>query len=378
MVAIPPPGEHTCVIETPDGLVLRVPVLRIDETEALLDTPTHVRTQEGWEVIVERADGHAEVLHTRVVRSGEGGLLLRWDFRHPSEMSSLDRVLAPPDRAALPAGRDVPLDIGRALESRSRMVRTSKIAAQRDSVRVLKLDVVRELIEAAVDEALAASPASIDEEERQRLLEESEHRFQELLAREKAEKQDLASQRESLAERLERARGQLETELGRSIGVQTFTLSDQGILEIERRIGERLDRAIARGSVTPEFERELRGVVEGLLDRERERLRELAQQAQNDRVSLLEQKIARLARSLDETVRDRDRIRERARALESAGGTVHNVYQPGIDGEDPEKQRKLAVLAELVRENHDLRRSMEESGRGIPRIHGPLAAGSDT
>ncbi len=269
----------------------------------------------------------------------------------------------------------MPLNIEQALRFRTRLVRTSKIAAQRESVRVLKLDTVRELIESAVDEALENSDVRLDSEERDRILEESERRFQELTAQAKAEKEGVEEQRRRLEVRLERARKQLDRERDLELGAARFTLSAEGIDEIERRIGDRLDRAIDRGRVEPGFEAELRSVVEGILDGERTRIRDLAAHASNDRIDLLEQKITRLARSLSDTQRERDDARQRAHALEISGGglPVKNVFQPGINGDDPNVTTKLAVLAELVRENHDLRRSIEESGRPIPRIRGPRA-----
>ena len=383
MVSIPSAGQISCIIETPEGLILRVPVLRIDTTEALCDTPFAIPPRDGYEVIFERPDGLAEVLHTEVRSSGPGGLLLRWDFRHPSEMSALDRLLAPPSRSPILGGRDVPLDLDRALKIRTRLVRTSKIAAQRDSVRVLKLDTVRELIETAVDEALerSADRVGIDEEERERILGESESRFQELLAREKAEKRDVEEQRSRLEERLERARLHLEREKAREreLDAARLTLSDEGIDEIERRIGDRLDRAIDRGHVEPGLEAELRAIVAGILDGERARIRELAALAHGEKIDLLEQKVQRLARTLSEAERDRDAARERAHALEIAGGALGtNIYQPGLDGEDPNAPRKLALLADLVRENHDLRRRMAEQGRGAPLVQSPLAVGPET
>lgn len=383
MVSIPAPGQLTCIIETPEGLILRVPVVRIDASEALCDTPFAIPPRDGFEVIFERPDGRAEVVHTEVKSSGPGGLLLGWDFRHPSEMSALDRLLEPPSRAPLLGGRDVPLDLEKALRFRTRLVRTSKIAAQRDSVRVLKLDTVRELIETAVDEALERSAIrlGIDDEERERILGESETRFQELLAREKAEKQSVEEQARRLEERLERARHQLEREKAREreLDAARLTLSDEGIDEIERRIGERLDRAIDRGKVEPGLEAELRAIVAGVLDVERERIRELAAIAHGDRVDLLEQKVQRLARTLSEAERERDAARERAHALELAGGAIGvNIYQPGLDGGDPNAPRKLALLADLVRENHDLRRRMEEQGRGVRRVGSALAVGPES
>ncbi len=377
MVSLPPTTDYNCIIETPDGLVLRVPVLRIDNQEALLDTPFTIPPQDGFEVIFERSDGHAEVLHTSIRSSGIGGLTLRWDYRHPAEMTAVDRLLEPPSRLPLSGGRDLPLDIERALKSRARVVRTSKIAEQQDSIRVLKLDTIKELIETAVDEAIERAELRLEAGDRTRVLEDSEKRFRELLAQEKAEKEDIEAQRTRLQSQLERAHLQLQREREREIAGERFTLSDKGLGEIEDRIGRYLNSALEQGKSSPNLEAELRGTVEGLLDAERDRIGQLSQAASSDRIKLLEQKIHRLSRSLSDTQSERDAARERASALESThgGAPLKNVHQPGISSEDPTKGRKLALLADLVRENHELRRQMESDGRGKSRLKVDDAAG---
>ncbi len=366
MVSLPPTTDYNCIIETPDGLVLRVPVLRIDTQEALLDTPLIIPPQDGFEVIFERSDGHAEVLHTSILSSGIEVLSLRWDFRHPAEMTGVDRLLKAPSHLPLTGGRDLPLDIERALKSRARVVRTSKIAEQQDRIRVLKLDTIKELIETAVDEAIERAKLRLEDQDRTRVLEDSERRFRELLAHEKAEKEDIEAQRTRLQSQLERAHLQLQREREREIAGDRFTLSDQGLGEIEDRIGRYLSRALQRGKSSPTLEAELRGTVEGILDAERDRIGQLSQEASSDRIKLLEQKIQRLSRSLSDTQSERDAARERASALQSTHGRspLKNIHQPGISSEDPEKGRKLALLADLVRENHELRRQMEREGRG--------------
>ena len=375
MVSIPPSEPYTCILETPQGLLLRVPVLRIDGSEALVDTDAKIPDQDGFEVIIERPDGHAEVLHT-TVRTGVGGLTLRWDFRHPSEMTAIDRLLSA-DTSAW-GGRDVPLDIESALVQRTRMVKTSQIAKQRDSIRVLKLDTVQELIAMAVDEALSNSRDRVDDAEREKILEESEARFQELLAQAKAEKEDSDAARRRVEHQLDRAREQLDREKAREIGSTRFTLSDEGIDTIERRLGDYLERAISRGETDEKLELELRQTIEGILDSERDKISALAKEASNDRIDLLEQKINRLSRSLSETEKERDSARQRAQALATSGGTLpaQNVVQPGLADADPQRGQKLALLADLVRENHDLRRRMEESGRGVKRAQAPSDSAS--
>jgi chromosome segregation ATPase len=131
-----------------------------------------------------------------------------------------------------------------------------------------------------------------------------------------------------------------------------------------------VDDSLAAGRADTTMESGLRTAIEGILDAERTRIEDLARSARSDRIELLEQKIHRLARSLEDTQQERDRARQRAHALETtaAKSPIVGVAAEPLDREDPQQGRKLALLADLVRENHELRRRMEEQGRGIPRV----------
>ena len=231
-------------------------------------------------------------------------------------------------------------------------------------VQVLDLAAIRCLIKDAVAEAAAHLGSALISEERERLLEEAEEGFKERLESFKAEKAGLEARSKHLGEQLELAQRLLEEERARIVSADQFTVSDAGILEIEKRLGRMLDRALARGEVSGDLEWEMRGVVAKLLDGEREKISGKAREAQNDRVDLLERKIARLASNLEETQKERDLARCRARALEDGGAVVfQNVITGGIGDEDPDRDRRLLLMREIFDENKKMYEDFGSSGR---------------
>ena len=107
----------------------------------------------------------------------------------------------------------------------------------------------------------------------------------------------------------------------------------------------------------------MRSVVSRLLDDERDKIREQAQQAQNDKVALLEKKVERLASSLQNAEGERDRAQRRAQALEASGGLpLRNIMTVGLDQGDPDRERKLALLKEIFRLNKEIREELASKG----------------
>ncbi|MDG1455458.1 MAG: hypothetical protein P8R38_04570, partial [Planctomycetota bacterium] len=199
------------VVEVSAG-ILRLPVARIDSREVLLDSTIRLQIGQRYELIVERPDGHAELIHAEVSQRSEAGLLLRWNPAHPREITALERLFVDKTPTASDSG-----DLESALRSRSRLVRTSAIAAQRDSVRVLNLSAIKELIQASVEETIRESGRSLDEIELRRLREESERGFKERLAEFENEKADLQSHIETLTARMNRTQDLLGAEKEREV-----------------------------------------------------------------------------------------------------------------------------------------------------------------
>jgi len=103
----------------------------------------------------------------------------------------------------------------------------------------------------------------------------------------------------------------------------------------------------------------LRKLIARILDSEREKIREKELEAQNAKIELLERKISRLAGSLEESEKQRDDAQKFAAFLESqGGGALRNVYEAGIKGEDPNKEKKLALMKKILDENRALRNSL--------------------
>ncbi len=284
------------------------------------------------------------------------------DSAEPGEFPDL-----PPQQAeAAPKGSRGSSDLGQTIRDRSRTMKSTDLAKNHSEVRVLNLSTVRTLVDEAVKEALQSAEHSWDEEQRQKLLEEAEETFKERLDSFKAEKKGLEAQTQMLQDQLDRAQSVLEDEKHKVVSADQFTVSDQGILELERRLSRLIDKAVQKSSVGQEIERDMREVVSKLLDDEREKIRQHAEDAQNDKIKLLERKVNRLSQSLDDTEQARKHAEHRAHALENAQGGLglKNIVEAGMNHDDPDKEKKLELLKEIIEGNKDVRSFMKKTGKG--------------
>ncbi len=287
----------------------------------------------------------------------------------PSEGSGAHRTQAPfgegsgahqvtGGRTAV-VGKDGRMDIGASIRSHAKTIRASDLANRHERVRVLNMATIKSLIQEAVEEAAGHLTRSLGEAERKRLLEEAEEGFQERLKSFEAEKQSAEERNKRLNDQLESARRLLDDERKRTIKADQFTVSDEGLGEIEDRFKRLLDRTLASGSVPTDVEEELRALISRILDSEREKIRAKELEAQNAKIELLERKINRLAGSLEESEKQREDAQKFAAFLESqGGGALRNVYEAGIKGEDPHKEKKLALMKKILDENRALRQSL--------------------
>jgi AcrR family transcriptional regulator len=256
-------------------------------------------------------------------------------------------------------GKDGKMDIGASIRTHAKTVRASELAARHDRVRVLNMATIKSLIQEAVEEVAGQLTQSLGEAERKRLLEEAEEGFQERLKEFQAEKQSSEERNKRLNDQLEAAKNLLEAERKRTIKADQFTVSAEGLGEIEDRFQRFLDRTLTAGKVPPDVEEDLRATIARILDSEREKIRERELSAQNAKIELLERKIGRLAGSLDESERQRDEAQRLAAFLESqGGGALRNVYTAGLNAEDPNKEKKLALMKGILDENRLLRQSL--------------------
>jgi hypothetical protein len=261
-------------------------------------------------------------------------------------------------------GADGRMDIGASIRSKAKTVRASELAARHERVRVLNLATIKALIQQAVEEAASHLSRALGEAERKRLLEEAEESFQEKLKEFQAQKIDAEVRSRQLQEQLDSAKRLLDDERKRQIAAEQFTVSAKGLEDIEGVFRRLIDRSATEGKLDPGLEEQLRKVATHVLDDERQRIREKEMQAQNEKIELLEKKIRRLATNLEETERQRDEARDIAQHLEKFAGQglsveqIKNKYQAGLRGDDPNRERKLAIMKELIEENRELRRAL--------------------
>lgn len=257
--------------------------------------------------------------------------------------------------------KDGRMDIGASIRSRAKTVKASELAARMDKVRVLNMGTIKLLIQEAVEEAAVHLTGALGEAERKRLLEEAEEGFQERLKSFQAEKLTADVRAKQLNDQLQAAQKLLEEERKRSVTADQFTVSERGLEEIDVRVRKTLELALAKGGVTPEIELQLRELIARVLDSEREKIREKELQAQNAKIALLEKKIGRLSSNLEDAERQRDEARDYANAMEASGGNVGpviNKYKVGVRREDPNRERKLALMKELMEQNRELRKQL--------------------
>ncbi|HVR72693.1 MAG TPA: hypothetical protein VMT52_00100 [Planctomycetota bacterium] len=256
------------------------------------------------------------------------------------------------------------LDVGASIRQRAKVVSSSELASRVETVQIVNMGTIRDLIKEAVNEAVVFLGSTLGDVERRRLLEEAEAAFQERLEAFRSEKAGLVEKTKSLQEQLERAARLLVEERTKVVSANQFTVSDAGMVELEQRLGRLFDRALREGTVSAHLEQEMRGVVLALLDDERDKIREQAQQAQSDKIDLLERKVQRLASTLETAEKERDSAEKRAHALEASGGTsFRNVMTAGLNEGDPERERKLSLLKEIFESNQEIRKELVSAGR---------------
>lgn len=262
--------------------------------------------------------------------------------------------------------KDGRMDVGAAIRSKAKTVRASDLAARHDKVRVLNMATIKALIQEAVEEAAAHLTRALGDAERKRLLEEAEEGFKERLKAFELDKKSAEEKARVLQNDLNAAKELLEQERKRSIAADQFTVSEAGLAEIDVRMAKIIERSVSRGEAGPDLELKLREMIAHILDSEREKMREKELAAHNDKIALLEKKVARLANSLDETEKERDEARQIAEAMEKHGisaAEVKNKYKIGIDANDANRERKLALMRELMEQNRELRKQLGLSMR---------------
>ena len=241
----------------------------------------------------------------------------------------------------------------RKILSRSRTVQASELAARHDKVRVLNMSTIKELIKESVAEAMVDINTGMSSD---RLAEEVEKRVDQQLAAFKAEKQDAQAQTKRLEEELANAKVAIDRERKRAIEANSFTVSETGMADLERRLERLVATAIRNNGVSDSLAEELRGMVTTILDDERDKIAENVKKSQADTIELLERKISRLSSSLEESQKERDRHQRTLAAIEKSGGAgLRNIMTAGLADDDPDLERKKALMKEIIAENRSMR-----------------------
>jgi len=254
------------------------------------------------------------------------------------------------------------------------VVRSADLASRIEKVQILNMSTIQELIREAVNETVILRGTGLSDAEKRALMEESEARLKERLDLLEAEKASFEEKTAVLSQQLSKAQRLLEEERRRALSPFQFTLSGAGMVELEQKLGRILDRCVEAGRMSPQLEEEMRAVVLRLLDDEREKIRAQAVESQNDKISLLEKKVERLAGSLQNAEGERDRARALAQALEAAGGSLRNIYTAGMKDDDPLRTKKMTLLEDIIKENKALRERLAADGYVLPSRRAPAPA----
>ena len=422
------PGQCVCLVGDPVKGAATVNVRKLSGDEVVLDPTVPLRKNQFIYTTLKLDDGTSLALAGVVVTTASGGVFLQWSHSKPGDADKVDRVIqgyfarkaggdavlvktegeaelpAPTaDKAEKPQKSDKAdkaggrgrapktsaadalssekeptekIDLREHIRKKAKRVKSADLASRIDVVQVLDMKTIRSLIQEAVEDSVALLGPSLREEERKRLVEETEESFKERLAVFRSEKAGLEEGTRLLQEKLEQAQAILEAERRSVVSSRQFTVSEGGMVELEQRLGRALDHAIRSGQKPgPELERDLRSMVSRLLDDEREKIRAQAEEAQSDKIALLEKKVERLASSLQSAEKERDVARRRASALESSGVIAFgNVMEAGLDEEDPDRELKLKLLEQIVAFNKEVRQQLVSAGRAIPTRVRPAAA----
>jgi hypothetical protein len=228
------------------------------------------------------------------------------------------------------------------------------LAVRQKTVRVVNLDTIKALIQDAVDEVVGSMSATavLDEEA---VAREVEAKVAERLQSMEGEKRDLQAKARGLEVQLKAAQRSLAEEREREITSTNFTVSEAGLEDLEKHFQHLVQHAIRRNGVGEVLANELERMVSTLLDRERERIAEKALLAHQGKMAMLEKQIERLARSLEETESERDQNLRKLKIMAAQGGGLANIMEAGLDLEDPNAEKKKALLKEIFELNRKLR-----------------------
>ncbi len=240
------------------------------------------------------------------------------------------------------------------------------------SVQVLDMATIERIVAEAVEHALAARDRTLAPEDRAALEADAKQEFLKLLAEHKKvvkEKSDLERTREelerqvdALREELLRQREALRTERDRKLSRETFSLSAEGFADLEQKMRKIFagfmneERRLSLAEIGPralkglsELERELALMLERLLAEEREKLLARERRAQDEKVGLLERRIEKLNKALEETEQALRQVIA-AKSIDPGIASIYKTVQ-GLALDALYFERKKELLKEVFLEN---------------------------
>src|SRR5262245_54208484 len=222
------PGECHCTLGDPVGGSVRVNVLKVSGTEAVLEPTASLRPDQYVYATLKFEDGPSLALSGIVVAPASGGVFIQWSHAKPGDADKVDVVIqkymqararrenVPPEEksTAIKAVGEAPdktpaekagakarkpaahrperkattakegkealvlsggkLDVAETIRRRAKKVRAADLASKLETVDVLGMSMVKDLIKEAVNEAMVFLKPAFEESERKRLLEETE------------------------------------------------------------------------------------------------------------------------------------------------------------------------------------------------------------
>ncbi len=308
--------------------------------------------------LLDFQDGPDLHLEMKVIASRSEGIFVEWRHDEKDSASRLQTLLVDYSTKTVqtPAG-SAELTLRETILGRTTEVESSELAKTHRAVRVLNMGTILKLIRESVEETVERSEREWEQTERDRLLREAQEIFQQRMDEFRAQREDALARSRELETELKRTQELLEEERNRVLSADQFTVSDAGMVELESRLERLMRKAASERGAAAAIQEEMRNVVSTLLDEEREKILEKAQSAQSETISVLEHKVKRLAATLEETTRERDRAQKRASALEasSSSGVAGMAYKIGLDDEDADRDQKLRLLRSMAEENREVR-----------------------
>ena len=250
-------------------------------------------------------------------------------------------------------------DIDTALQQNSRTVRSAELACRQDTVQILNLSTIRELIRQAVEDTLSTAGARPDGRQLKKILRDAEAEFREKLVALEAEKAGAEAHSRDVEKRLAETEMLLNEERDTNAPPPSFTVPEEGVEEIRQRFERLLKHATQEGHIGSRGEADLRSLIASLLDEERAKIEVQLARAQKDKIALFQKKVERLVSPLKRAYQERDNAREFAESIRALGTLpLGKSMIPGLSASDPNRRRKIDLLKEIVIANREFRKCL--------------------